>query len=165
MSAAVTTEWESDIAGLLARLADAQGGLLALLAEKRRLIIARDHQALASLAPMERQLAAELQACQEQRRGLLDRATDAGLPHESLTDLNGALSAAARGRLAEPLAEARKRSELVRHECLAQWVAVQRSVLHLAQLLEIFATGGQARPTYGSGIGSQASGSLIDQAV
>ncbi|MCA9236567.1 MAG: flagellar export chaperone FlgN [Planctomycetales bacterium] len=160
-----TTPWESDIASLLQRLAGAQTGLLALLAEKRQLIVQRDHQSLAALAPREQELAAELHACHEQRTALLARAGDEGLPAQTLTDLNGSLPHPARGRLDEPLAEARERSRLVRHECLAQWVAVQRSVLHLSQLLEIFATGGRSRPTYGNGEMSAQSGSLMDQAV
>ena len=48
---------------------------------------------------------------------------------------------------------------------LAQWVAVQRTVLHLSQMLEIIATGGRSQPTYGMGVGSQRSGALMDQAV
>lgn len=161
----MTTHWESDIAELLERLAAAQGGLLALLAEKRTLIAARDHQALAALAPREQHLAAELHACHEQRAALLARANHEGLPGRTLSDLNEALPAPASDRLAAPLEQAQQRARLVRHECLAQWVAVQRSVLHLSQLLEIFATGGRPRPTYGNGEMPAQSGSLMDQAV
>jgi len=163
--AAVTTEWETDIGGFLERLATVQGALLALLADKRRHIVARDHAALAALEPRELELAQELQACQEARQLLLERAGSAGLPATTLTDLHGSLPASTMRRLGPSLAEARERSQLVRHECLTQWVAVQRSILHLAQLLEIFATGGRGRPTYGNGIGSPTGGALIDQAV
>lgn len=160
-----TTHWETEIAGLLERLAAAQGGLLALLAEKRALIAARDHQSLAALAPREDALAAELQGCHEQRAALLAQAGNEGLPGNTITQLNDALPAPTSQRLAQPLADAQQRSRLVRHECLTQWVAVQRSVLHLSQLLEIFATGGRGRPTYGNGEMPANSGSLMDQAV
>jgi hypothetical protein len=42
---------------------------------------------------------------------------------------------------------------------------VQRTVLHLSQMLEIIATGGRTQPTYGNSPRAHRGGSLIDQAV
>ncbi|WP_428308742.1 flagellar export chaperone FlgN [Lacipirellula sp.] len=163
--AATSLNWESELAELLHRLSTAQHELLALLSMKRNLIIQRDHQGLADLTVRESELAAELQACQQRRQELLSQADAEGLPSRSIEELSAALPRAAANALKNPVAEARQRAELIRHECLAQWVAVQRTVLHLSQMLEIIATGGRSQPTYGKGRLVERGGSLIDQAV
>jgi hypothetical protein len=38
---------------------------------------------------------------------------------------------------------------VLQHHSLANWVLAQRRLLHVAQSLEIIATGGRMRPTYG----------------
>ncbi|HEX6963674.1 MAG TPA: flagellar export chaperone FlgN [Lacipirellula sp.] len=157
--------WETELAALLERLSAAQRELLSLLATKRTMIIQRDHQGLLTLAAREGELAAELQACHERRQELLARANSHGLPGGSLSELSAALPESAAAALRKPVDEARDRSRLIRHECLTQWVAVQRTVLHLSQLLEIIATGGRPQPTYGNGRLAERGGSLMDQAV
>ena len=166
MNVLATTTWEAQLAGLLERLSAAQRELLALLAKKRELLVHRDHQGLAALAARESQLSDELQACHAQRQQMLAAADAEGLPHESLADLAAALPGTTSQRtLSGGVVEAREQARLIRHECLAQWVAVQRTVLHLAQMLEIIATGGRAQPTYGKGQTLERGGALIDQAV
>ncbi len=159
------TNWESELAALLARLSTAQHELLSLLATKRELIVRRDHQSLAALAPREDDLAAELQACQQCRQEILTRADAEGLHGGSLAELSAALPSSTAASLRVPVAEARSRARLIRHECLSQWVAVQRTVLHLSQMLEIIATGGHPQPTYGKGRVAERGGALIDQAA
>ncbi|MEQ8210395.1 MAG: flagellar export chaperone FlgN [Lacipirellulaceae bacterium] len=165
------SSWDAEVAALLERLSTAQSGLLSLLASKRALIMQKDHQALELLAPEEAALSAELAACHQQREGLLARAAREGLPGKTLTDACENLPNKAGKALSKPLAEARQRSELIRHECLAQWVIVQRTVLHLSQMLEIVATGGRTKPTYDNGASQSktamraSSGSLMDKAV
>ena len=159
------TDWNVALAALLERLSAAQQELLSLLATKRDLIVARNHDALRALAHREEQLGAELRSCHERRQQLLAQADAEGMPGRSLADLTAALPSHDSGKLRERVAEARHRSQLIRHECLAQWVAVQRTVLHLSQMLEIIATGGRSQPTYGVGRSAPRGGSLIDQAV
>jgi len=156
---------ESELAALLERLSAAQHELLALLAAKRDMIVRRDHAGLASLAPREANLAEELRACHAERQRLLADADAGGLPHRSIADLTSALPNSAANRLGPSVADARQRARLIRHECLTQWVAVQRTVLHLSQMLEIIATGGRTAPTYGKSGGPECSGALMDQAA
>lgn len=161
----MTSSLELQLAALLERLSAAQRELLSLLASKRAMLVNRDHQSLSNLAPREQELADELQACHEERERLLAAAVTEGLPHDSLADLTAALPQIASRQLGRSVEDARRQSRLIRHECLTQWVAVQRTVLHLAQLLEIIATGGRAQPTYGKGRTLERGGALIDQAV
>jgi hypothetical protein len=156
---------ESEIATFLERLSAAQQELLSLLAAKRELIVRRDHASLASLAEREQRLGDELRACHAERQRLLAAADDGGRRPKSLADLTAALPGTAGKHLSGSVAAARQRSELIRHECLTQWVAVQRTVLHLAQMLEIIATGGRSQPTYGKSGGRERSGAIIDQAA
>jgi hypothetical protein len=160
-----TTSWESQLAGLLERLSAAQRELLSLLATKRELLVRRDHQGLAMLTEREGQLSEELRACHAERERLLAEADSQGLPHGSLEDLSAVLPGRRGVALAGSVEEARQRARLIRHECLTQWVAVQRTVLHLAQMLEIIATGGRSQPTYGNSRTAERGGALIDQAV
>jgi hypothetical protein len=165
VSATATTTWETQLATLLERLSAAQRELLSLLATKRDLLVRRDHRGLAALAAREQQLGEELQACHAERQRMLAEADAAGLPHASLADLTTGLPHRAAEGLNSSVGEAREQARLIRHECLTQWVAIQRTVLHLAQMLEIIATGGRAQPTYGKGRGLDRGGALIDQAV
>jgi len=159
------TTWESELAELLGRLATAQQQLLALLGQKHDLLLARDHGALSALAPQEAELCAELEACHGHRQHLLDRAAAEGLPSDSSQSLTAAMPAEQAGRLQKPLLESQRRSQLLRHQSISQWVVVQRTLLHLSSVLEIIATGGQQTPTYGKGKSPENSGALMDQAV
>jgi hypothetical protein len=58
--------------------------------------------------------------------------------------------------------ETAHRMRLLQHQSLANWVLAQRSVLHVAQLLEIIATGGRMQPTYGDRESVHARGSLVN---
>lgn len=157
--------WETEIAGLLGRLSTSQQQLLALLDKKSGLLAARDHQGLAALMPEEESLCEELQACYQRRQELLELAGDAGLPSDSIQSLASALPAASAQPFEKPIQESLERSRLLRHHSVSQWVVVQRTLLHLSHMLEIIATGGQSKPTYGEGGASASSGALIDQAA
>jgi hypothetical protein len=157
--------WDTELAQLLNRLSDAQQHLLGLLDKKREYLITRDSVGLASLMPEEQDLCAELQACHERRQELLAEAAAQGLPADSIRSLAGALPANETQGLKQSIDEASKRSRLLRHQSMAQWVAVQRTMLHLSHMIEIIATGGQLQPTYGRGGTSINSGALMDQAV
>ncbi len=158
-------DWESELAELIGRLNEAQQQLFELLSRKRQLLIGRDLVGLAELAPEEELLCAELQACHDRRQELLAQAAADGLPGDSIRSLASSLSKERSNTLQKPLDEAQKRSQLLRHHCMSQWVAVQRTMLHLSHLIEIVATGGQLKPTYGKGTASSQSGTLMDQAV
>ncbi len=165
MSTSTTITWESQLAALLERLSAAQRELLALLATKRELLVRRDHAGLALLVEREARVADELRACHAERQRMLAAADAEGLPNSSLADLSAKLPGQAEQQLGDTVGQAREQARLIRHECLTQWVAVQRTVLHLAQMLEIIATGGRGQPTYGKGRGLERGGALIDQAV
>ena len=148
MTETATSDWENEISEFLGELSRVQGKLLALLEKKRSRIAAGDHTGLEGLAEEEQQLLEELKS--ERRWSEL---LEASLPHGPRTRLNSDVVAA------------RNRTRLLRHQSLANWVLVQRSLLHLSQMLEIIATGGRGAPTYEKGGRRPGGGSLIDQAV
>jgi hypothetical protein len=117
------------------------------------------------MAGREQELAARLQACHERRQQLLAQASADGLPSDSIESLSGQLPAAKRDRVQASIREAAARTQLLQHQSLTNWVLVQRSLLHLSQLIEIIATGGQSKPTYGKGSDRGASGALVDRAA
>ena len=157
--------WESEIGALLAELADVQSALLGVLSEKRQLLAAGDVEALSAMAAREQELADRLQACHDLRQQLLSRADAEGMPADSIQSLSDSLPASSRERVQASIREAASRSQLLRHQSLANWVVVQRTLLHLSQLIEIIATGGRPKPTYGKGSDCAASGALVDRAA
>ena len=157
--------WESEIAQLLSRLGTTQERLLKLLSKKHDLLKNRDHQGISALADEELSLSNDLQECHMQRQQLLQKAADAGLPADSIQSLAEALPEEDTSDLQAPLKESLHRSHLLRHQSFTHWVVVQRTLLHLSQMLEIIATGGRQQPTYGKDGATQSSGALMDQAV
>lgn len=157
--------FESDIAGLLSELSAVQTDLLGVLSHKRKALAAGDGAALSSTVPQEQDLVARLQACQDRRQRLLTQAASQGLPSDSIKSLSKSLPASTRKRLRGELDEARQRSRILQHESLTNWVLVQRTLLHLSQMIEIIATGGRMKPTYGNGSDRQDQGALVDRAV
>jgi hypothetical protein len=157
--------WESDIAGLLSELSAVQTDLLSVFTRKRTLLAAGDGAALGAVAAQEQSLVVRLQACHERRQRMLAQAAGEGLPSDSIKSLSKSLPAGSRKRLRGELDVAHDRSRLLQHECLTNWVLVQRTLLHLSQLIEIIATGGRMKPTYGNGSDRQEHGALVDRAV
>jgi len=157
--------WESEIGALLTELADVQSALLGVLTEKRQMLAANDHQALPAMAVREQQLLDRLQACHERRQQLLAEAEAEGLLADSIGSLSQHLPAESRGRVQAVIREAADRSRLLQHQSLTNWVLVQRSLLHLSQMIEIIATGGRPKPTYGKGSDRAPSGALVDRAA
>lgn len=161
----MSTAWEPELAGLLNELLTVQGRLLNLLDRKRQFLLVADAAGLATLAPEEERLVEDLQQCVRRRADLLAQAGRDGLPNASIQVLTRSLPPTQRGRLGAAVREAASRVQLLRHQSLASWVVVQRTLLHLSQLLEIIATGGRLQPTYGEEGPVQATGALVDRAA
>jgi flagellar biosynthesis/type III secretory pathway chaperone len=157
--------WATEIGALLAELSDVQTDLLAVLAEKREMLAASNLDALHEMTAREQLLLDRLQACHDRRQQLLVRAGDEGLPADSIGSLSGQLPFHSRALLEPEIEDVAKKSRLLQHESLTNWVLVQRTLLHLSQMIEIIATGGRSRPTYGNGSDRALSGTLVDRAA
>ncbi len=158
-------DWESRIGALLSRLSDVQSELLAHLDSKRKALLAGDQSWLVTSAEREMLLVAQLEACQSERQVLLDNAAVEGLPSDNVAQLASEVASRDRPGLASAINGARQRSRLLQHQSLTNWVAVQRTLLHLSQMIEVIASGGQQRPTYQKKGRPASSGALVDQAV
>jgi len=161
----MSESYESEIGALLSDLAEVQSALLAALSEKRELLAAGDIDALSAMGAREQELAGRLQACHDRRQQLLARADSEGLPADSIESLSDSLPDSSRGRVQASIRDAAGRLQILRHQSLTNWVVVQRSLLHLSQLIEIIATGGRPKPTYDKGSGYHAGGALVDRAA
>lgn len=157
------TVWETELAGFMSDLSSVQNETLEVLAHKRKCLATIDTEGLAALAPREQELMNRLQECLQRRTDLLERADRQGLPANSIGDLAKALPSGRKGELGEQVKEANGRTRLLRHQSLTNWVLVQRTLLHLSQMLEIIATGGKKRPTYSKDVTSDTGGSLVDR--
>ena len=143
------TAWETELATLLSELSSVQDDLLDLLTRKRQFLVKTDVAGMESLAGREQELVERLQACQQSRSRLLERAGQQGLPHGSIRALAAAMPAPGRKEPARAKCKMlHARARLLQHQSLTNWVLVQRTLLHLSQLLEIIATGGRMRTTY-----------------
>ena len=157
--------WESAIAELLRELSATQTELLSLLAEKREYLVNADGEGLAAITEREERLVVRLEACQHKRCELLARAQAAGRPAASVKKLASSLPRAERASIESEIQQAAAQSRLLQHHSLTNWVIVQRSLIHLAQMLEIIATRGRMQPTYGMGALAAPSGAFVDQAA
>ncbi len=156
---------ESELAGLLNDLLATQDELIDVLTRKREMLIAVDREGLAAIGAEEEALFGKLQECMHRREELLRRAESEGLPSGSIQSLTKALPRDQRSDLGRQVKMARLRARLVQHHSLTNWVVIQRSLLHLSQLLEIIATGGRMQPTYGKDHSTLACGAMVDQEV
>ncbi len=160
-------EWESELVGFLSELSALQDELLDLLGQKRDALAGADSAALESIQPKETDLISRLQASHQRRAELLERAAGQGLPSETLRALTEALplDEPERAELRQRFTQSAMKSRLIQHHSLTNWVLIQRTLLHLSQVLEIIATGGRLQPTYGKGTAVDPSGSLVDHAA
>jgi flagellar biosynthesis/type III secretory pathway chaperone len=154
---------EAELASLLNDLLAGQGELMAVLNRKRNLLGAMDHEGLAAVTDDEERMLGVLQNCLARRQTLLDRAAREGLPARSIQSLTNALPAAQRAPLARQVTAASSRARLLQTQSLTNWIVIQRTLIHLSQLLEIIATGGRIPPTYGRAGSSRASGALLNR--
>lgn len=154
--------WEHELAELLGELSDVQSELLELLSAKRQCMAGGQIEELSRLQPREQDLCDRLQACHDRRGQLLERAAQQGLPHGSLEKLASCLKSGKRDQLQRRVKESSARMRLLQLQSLTNWVLAQRTMLHLAQLLEIVATGGRLQPTYGRGAAPVVGGALVD---
>jgi len=159
------TSWESELASLLNDLLAVQDELLATLGSKREMLVTRDTEGLAAIGLQEEKLMSDLAACLKRRELLLEKARLSGLPSGSIRSLAEAASRKKRGELHNRVRRASSQARLLKHHSLTNWVVIQRTLIHLSQMLEIIATGGQLQPTYGEGQSSGASGALVDHAA
>ena len=159
------TAWEAELARFLGELTAVQDATLEVLGKKRERLIAGDAAGMAAVGRQEEALIARLQECLKRREELLARAAQEGFPAASIDAVTRALPRAARTALGDQVQLARSKARLLQHQSLANWMLVQRTLLHLSQMLEIIATGGRGKPTYGRGQPAAASGVLVDRAA
>jgi len=160
-----TASWETRISELLDNLSTVQSDLLGLLEDKRVALAEGAYEKLDGFTKREAELVHRLEECQSHRHDLLQSAASEGLPASSVESLAQALPASERANLEQGVDDARHQSRLLQHHSLTNWVVTQRTLLHLSQMVEIIATGGRMRPTYGSGANSNESGALVDRSA
>jgi hypothetical protein len=158
-------EWEQELAQLLSDLSNVQTELLELLEEKRRFMARSEIDGIHALQERERQLGQRLQACQDRRGDLLALAAKQGLPHDSLKELASSLKEGRRGQMQKTVQDSSLRMRTQQLQSLTNWMLAQRTMLHLAQMLQIVVTEGRAQPTHGRYDATIAAGALVDSEV
>ena len=159
-------DWENELASLLAELSTTQGELLKFLVEKRNCLASGDTVGLAALQAREQALGARLEQCHQRRSDLLATAATVGMPVDNLRSLTSvALPKDQRQQLDAGMRQAAAQARLLQHHSLTNWVLTQRTLLYLAQLLEIIGTGGRENPTYDNSQLRRPGGALVDQAA
>ena len=157
------TDWEQEISGLLSELAETQSELLEVLSYKQDQLAGKSEFS-ADDADREIKLLERLHACHDRRAELLSSAKSEGKPAASLRTLADSIPEGKEDmRFRTRFQQAEQQSKLIQHRCLTQWLVAQRTLIHLAQMLEILATGGRDQPTYGKGPLSSHTGGLMDQ--
>lgn len=159
------TTLEVKVAKLLSDILATQDDLLQLLSKKRELLMAKDMKGLESILPEEERLASMLQDSIVRRGELLKEAKMEGMRGTSLQSIARSLPPEQRGDLDEKLGKARAKARLLKCQSLTSWIVVQKTLLHLSQMIEVIATGGQNSPTYNDKELVGSSGGLVDRAA
>lgn len=154
---------ENQLATFLEELTVVQDELLEVLAAKRDRIAENDIAGATRLQPQAESLCDRLQACHDRRTELLAESTKSNSKPRTLGELAASLSSGKTSELTKKVQDASSRTRLLQHQSLANWVLAQRSIIHLAQMLEIIATGGQLQPTYGREQSTEVAGALVNQ--
>jgi flagellar biosynthesis/type III secretory pathway chaperone len=162
---ACEAECEQQLGALLQELTDVQHQLLDVLARKRDCMATGNLQAMEQMQPEEEALAARLQELHHRRAELLESASEQGLRANSLGQLATVVGQGAGAELQKQVKEASWRMRLLQHHSLTNWVIAQKSLLHVSQMLEIIATGGRFKPTYGKDHADSRGGVLVDREV
>lgn len=157
--------WDDGLVDLLEELSQIQEELLAVLARKRHCMAAGDVSGMVALAPAEQALHERLQACHRRRADLLASASEQGMSGTTLNELASTLARRGGPDRTPHIAQASARMRLLQHQSLTNWVLAQKTLLHVAQMLEIITTGGRQQPTYGTDSLGLACGALVDQEV
>ncbi len=155
--------WESELTELLDELLETQEEMLSLLGQKRQAMTKRDLPKLESLHPQEEALCRRLMNYQQRRSDVLAVAKQAKLPDTDLTQLSKTVLIDKKAPVHSKVKEATERSIRLKHQSLTNWIIAQRNLLHVSQLLEIIATGGNQVPTYGGREESAPNGFVLDQ--
>ncbi|ADB17037.1 FlgN family protein [Pirellula staleyi DSM 6068] len=155
--------WEQKIGLLLDELSSVQSELLGVLSAKRDCLARLDLEQMHALQSTELEVSSRLEACHAKRNELLATAAKEGLPHDSITQLSKTMPARDRKVVEQRIAQSSAQMRLLQHQSLTNWVAAQRALLHVSQLLEIIATGGRPEPTYGDSQPLHGRGSLVNQ--
>jgi hypothetical protein len=141
-----------DVGGLLHDLTEVQTALLSVLQKKREAMAKGAIQQLSELQPIEEEINGRLKICFERRSEILERGQSQGVSAVTLAEMTNQLSDKSHGEignLEEQFQESRDRVRELQLEHLTNWVIAQKSLLHVSQILEIVATGGKIKPTYG----------------
>jgi hypothetical protein len=165
---AIPRDWETELAELLVELSSVQDDMLSLLQKKREQMMAPDAAVLEQSNEQQRQVCARLEACYQRRQQMLEAAQAQGLPAASIRQLTASLKDVGpekRAQFGDQIERVSGRMRLLQHHSLTNWVLAQRSLLHLTQILEIIATGGRLKPTYGDDSSAAATGALVDRAA
>lgn len=160
------TDWERELADFLNELITIQGHVLTYLREKRTCLANADVEGLAALVPRCEYIQSRLQRCLDRRVELLNKARQEGFSADNVRTL--AESAGVSRAVSNRLAEAAHNMRLLQIHNLTNWMLNQRALMHLSQLIEIIATGGQRAPTYekrGAPVCDGVQGSLLDQSI
>ncbi|MCA9104375.1 MAG: hypothetical protein R3B96_23935 [Pirellulaceae bacterium] len=161
MDQPTTVDIEAEIAQLLTDMTSIQSSLLEVLRAKREAVKSNDTATYRELLDEESRIYELLGNVNERRSEILSAANLQGLKGETLKEVSLRLPETRQSGLTRKIGETDKMTQTLRLEQLTNWVVDQQCLLYVSHLLEMIATGGRLRPTYGrSEFGMR--GSLLD---
>lgn len=163
MPIAVETNLERNLVDFLQELALVQDELLDVLNRKRNCLARGVLSEFHELQTREEGIIERLTACQQKRTQLLREAQELGIDSENLSDLAETIDHQHESQLQPRVRQLKGRMRILQSGTLTNWLLAQRTLLHIAQLIEIIATGGQMQPTYAVGESVQPRGSLLNR--
>ncbi|MGL6225438.1 MAG: flagellar export chaperone FlgN [Thermoguttaceae bacterium] len=144
------THWETEISAFLSELSLLQEETLYLLKQKGDLLAQSKTEEIEAMKEHESQVLAKMTLLLQQREKMLQIAKAENLPHDSIESLAQRidLESPENNRLGEKCRQSVHQARLLQHQSLTNWVLTQRSLIHVAQVLEMISSRGKPRGTY-----------------
>lgn len=136
------------ILDFLKQLVNAQDATISVLQRKQKLLVKPNQGGLEAIAGEEKSVLQKLEEIQQRREEILTQGRKQGIEAESLQELCEKMLPN-HFDCQRLIVSAGQRSRQIRYIALSNWSMTQRSMIHLAQMLEIIETKGQGKTTYG----------------
>jgi len=154
---------KTDLLDFLKRLVEAQDQMLAVLREKQAILVHPAKEAIALISVAEEKALEKMQRILEQREELLTAARLQNIPGNSIEQLCGHLFPR-NIDVHKLLNESRHRTQQIGLLAYTNWTMSRKSLIHIAQILELLETRGQGKTTYHPQANTDTSrGSFVDR--
>jgi hypothetical protein len=138
---------KNDILDFLKRLVETQNKMLAVLQKKQKVLVQPEKNLLSAVTAEEKEAAEEMQQILQRREELLTSARLQNIAGNSIERLCEHFFSR-NFEVQRLLDETKHRTQQIRFLAYTNWTMTRKSMVHIAQILEMLETRGEGKATY-----------------